>query len=54
MLKMLKTSPLNMPLWLIPMLYVVVMKVTGGSKRVVPPSGGPPPVLATEHGQGGH
>ena len=37
---------------LIPMLYVVVMKVTGG--KPVPPAGGPPPALATEHGQGGH
>jgi hydrophobic/amphiphilic exporter-1 (mainly G- bacteria), HAE1 family len=38
---------------LIPMLYVVVMKVTGGAKQA-PPAGGPPPVLTTEHGQGGH
>ncbi len=38
---------------LIPMLYVVVMKVTGGSKTVAV-AGAPPPALATEHGQGGH
>jgi HAE1 family hydrophobic/amphiphilic exporter-1 len=38
---------------LIPMLYVLVMKLTGGTKRVPVPAGAPPPTLATEHG-GGH
>ncbi len=38
---------------LIPMLYVLVMKLTGGEKKAHPP-GGTPPALATEHGQGGH
>ena len=38
---------------LIPMLYVMVMKVTGGTKKVPVPAGTPPPALATEHG-GGH
>jgi hydrophobe/amphiphile efflux-1 (HAE1) family protein len=38
---------------LIPMLYVVVMKVTGGSKQAAAVAV-PPPTLATEHGQGGH
>jgi HAE1 family hydrophobic/amphiphilic exporter-1 len=38
---------------LIPMLYVLVMKVTGGSKVVAAPVS-PPPVLATEHAHGGH
>jgi HAE1 family hydrophobic/amphiphilic exporter-1 len=37
---------------LIPMLYVLVMKVTGGKRMPAPAA--PPPVLATEHGQGGH
>ena len=37
---------------LIPMLYVVVMKVTGGKR--VPPPVGPPPTLAAGHVQGGH
>jgi HAE1 family hydrophobic/amphiphilic exporter-1 len=37
---------------LIPMLYVLVMKVTGGARHT-PASGGPPPTLAGEHG-GGH
>jgi hypothetical protein len=36
-----------------PMLYVLVMKVTGGTKAVAAPVG-PPPVLATEHAHGGH
>jgi HAE1 family hydrophobic/amphiphilic exporter-1 len=39
---------------LIPMLYVVVMKVTGGSTKVPAPAASAPPTLATEHGQGGH
>jgi HAE1 family hydrophobic/amphiphilic exporter-1 len=38
---------------LIPMLYVVVERVTGG-KKTAAPSAIPPPVLAAEHGQGGH
>jgi len=38
---------------LIPMLYVLVMKVTGGTKAVAAPVS-PPPVLATEHAHGGH
>jgi len=37
---------------LIPMLYVLVMKVTGGEKKVHAAEG-PPPALAAEHG-GGH
>ena len=40
---------------LIPMLFVAVEKVTGGSKQPVPaPGGAPPGTLATEHGHGGH
>ena len=38
---------------LIPMLYVLVMKLTGGTKKVPVPASAPPPTLATEHG-GGH
>jgi HAE1 family hydrophobic/amphiphilic exporter-1 len=37
---------------LIPMLYVLVMKVTGGKAAAAPVS--PPPVLATEPAHGGH
>jgi HAE1 family hydrophobic/amphiphilic exporter-1 len=40
---------------LIPMLFVVVEKATGGSKHPVPvPAAAPPGKLATEHGHGGH
>ena len=40
---------------LIPMLYVVVEKVTGGSKQhAAAPPAVPPQSLATEHGQGSH
>ena len=40
---------------LIPMLFVVVEKATGGSKHPVPaPAAAPPGTLATEHGHGGH
>jgi len=41
---------------LIPMLFVFVEKVTGGSKHPVPAAPGvpPPQSLATEHGQGSH
>jgi len=38
---------------LIPMLYVLVMKVTGAGKQAPVPSPTPPPTMATEHG-GGH
>jgi HAE1 family hydrophobic/amphiphilic exporter-1 len=38
---------------LIPMLFVFVEKVTGGSKHHAP-AAAPPQSLATEHGQGGH
>jgi len=37
---------------LIPMLYVLVMKVTGGARAPVP-SAAPPPAMVPEHG-GGH
>jgi HAE1 family hydrophobic/amphiphilic exporter-1 len=37
---------------LIPVLFVVVEKLTGGKKHAKVP--GPAPALATEHGQGGH
>jgi HAE1 family hydrophobic/amphiphilic exporter-1 len=37
---------------LIPMLYVVVERVTGGKKAPAPAT--TPPTLATGHGQGGH
>jgi len=37
---------------LIPMLYVLVMKVTGGKAAAASVS--PPPVLATEPAHGGH
>ena len=37
---------------LIPMLYVVVMKVTGGTKQVPRASRRPATALATEHGRG--
>jgi HAE1 family hydrophobic/amphiphilic exporter-1 len=40
---------------LIPMLFVFVEKVTGGSKHPAPVAPAvPPQSLATEHGQGGH
>jgi HAE1 family hydrophobic/amphiphilic exporter-1 len=40
---------------LIPMLFVFVEKVTGGSKHHAPaPSAVPPPSLAAQHGQGSH
>jgi hydrophobe/amphiphile efflux-1 (HAE1) family protein len=40
---------------LIPMLFVAVEKVIGGSKQHVPAAAGtPPPTLAPEHGHGGH
>ncbi len=40
---------------LVPMLYVAVEKVIGGSKEHVPAAGAvPPQKLATEHGSGGH
>jgi hydrophobe/amphiphile efflux-1 (HAE1) family protein len=40
---------------LVPMLYVAVEKVIGGSKQHVPAAGAvPPQKLATEHGSGGH
>jgi HAE1 family hydrophobic/amphiphilic exporter-1 len=40
---------------LIPMLFVMVEKLTGGSKHAAPaPSTVPPQSLATEHGHGGH
>jgi hypothetical protein len=39
---------------LIPMLYVVVEKVTGGAKKHAAPSAAPKPTLAAEHGHGGH
>jgi HAE1 family hydrophobic/amphiphilic exporter-1 len=38
---------------LIPMLYVLVERVTGGSKKIAAPAAAPP-TLATEHGHGGH
>jgi HAE1 family hydrophobic/amphiphilic exporter-1 len=37
---------------LIPMLYVLVERVTGGSKKIAAPAAAP--ALATEHGHGGH
>ena len=40
---------------LIPMLFVAVEKVIGGSKQHAPAAAGtPPPTLAPEHGHGGH
>ena len=39
---------------LIPMLFVMVEKVTGGSKKHAPAKAAAPPALATEHGHGGH
>jgi HAE1 family hydrophobic/amphiphilic exporter-1 len=40
---------------LVPMLYVAVEKVIGGSKQHAPAAGAAPPQkLATEHGSGGH
>jgi HAE1 family hydrophobic/amphiphilic exporter-1 len=40
---------------LIPMLYVAVEKVIGGSKQHAPSgAAAPPQKLATEHGHGGH
>jgi HAE1 family hydrophobic/amphiphilic exporter-1 len=39
---------------LIPMLYVLVEKLTGGSKQPVPTPAATPATLATEHGHGGH
>jgi hypothetical protein len=38
---------------LIPMLYVLVMKLTGSKRQVPHAATTPPPALATEHG-GGH
>jgi HAE1 family hydrophobic/amphiphilic exporter-1 len=37
---------------LIPMLFVVIQKVIGGSKQPVPAGAGPPQTLAAEHGHG--
>jgi hypothetical protein len=40
---------------LIPMLFVAVEKITGGSKEHAPAGAAvPPQKLATEHGHGGH
>jgi HAE1 family hydrophobic/amphiphilic exporter-1 len=39
---------------LIPMLFVAVSKVIGGSKQHAPAAAGPPPALAAEHGHGSH
>jgi HAE1 family hydrophobic/amphiphilic exporter-1 len=39
---------------LIPMLYVFVERVTGGSKQPAPTTTPAPQTLATEHGHGGH
>ncbi len=39
---------------LIPMLFVAVQKVIGGTQPAPAPATTPPPTLATDHGQGGH
>jgi hypothetical protein len=39
---------------LIPMLFVVVEKVTGGAKHHAPADVPPPHTLTPQHGHGGH
>jgi len=39
---------------LVPMLFVVVLRLTGSSKQPAPAASLPPQTLATEHGHGGH